>query len=285
MRRIHCVALGTVAIFGFASVASAADLPIKAPMYTKAPVIAPVTNWQGFYVGGNVGYGWDPASATFNPTTYVTTVLAGTTPTITDTGPDSGPVALSVHPKGWLGGGQLGYNWQQNSVVYGLEADIDWSGMQDSASAPWFVNGSQPDNVFIRGQINLKQQLDYFGTLRGRLGWANDSLLLYGTGGLAWGHVTTTFNVSNVTEPTLALTSQQLAALQNGGYAQTSQLRWGFALGAGLEWMVAHNWSVKAEYLFIDLGDGSTLTIPGGSAQSNLTSMQVARVGLNYLFH
>ena len=135
MRQLVSALLCTVALSTI-SVASAADLPMKAPVYNKAPVMAPVTDWAGFYIGGNVGYGWDPANATFNPSLYATTLLGPLGGPFVDTGPDSGPVALRVAPKGWLGGGQFGYNWQQNALVYGLEADFDFSGMKASASAP-----------------------------------------------------------------------------------------------------------------------------------------------------
>jgi len=272
--------LAMIAVVGSAPV-WAADLPRPQPVY-KAPVIAPAPTWAGFYAGGNVGYGWDPASAAFNPSTYVSTIMAPFGGWV-DTGPDSGPVALAVHPKGWLGGGQFGYNWQQNSLVYGLEADIDWSGIKDSTSAPWSVNGTVGgDAAGLTGFVGLQQQLDYFGTVRGRIGWAHDSLLIYGTGGLAWGHVKTTFNTFGITPANLGFSPAQMAALQGGGYASTSGLRAGFAVGAGFEWMVAHNWSVKAEYLYVDLLGGDTLTIPGGVANGGDLPVQVARVGFNY---
>jgi len=200
-------------------------------------------------------------------------------------------VSLSVSPKGWLGGAQLGYNWQQNSLVYGFEADFDWSGIKDSTSAPWFVNGANPVGypANLTGNVGLEQKLNYFGTLRGRLGWANNALLLYSTGGLAWGHVETTFSNYgiNITQPgcIICLTPAQVAALQAGGSASASGIRWGYTVGAGLEWMVARNWSVKAEYLYIDLLGSDTLAITGGVATAGNMSVQVARVGLNYLFH
>jgi outer membrane immunogenic protein len=83
---------------------------------------------------------WDPATATFNPATYATAALASAGPFVV-TG-SSGPIALSVHPQGWLAGGQAGYNWQQNALVYGVEADIDWSNIRGSTSAPFSVNGT-----------------------------------------------------------------------------------------------------------------------------------------------
>jgi opacity protein-like surface antigen len=195
-------------------------------------------------------------------------------------------VALRVAPKGWLGGGQAGYNWQRNSLVYGLEGDLDFSGMKASASAPFFVNGTEGgDLAGFTGNVGLQQKLDYFGTVRGRLGWANDSVLLYGTGGLAWGHVTTTFNTFGVMQNAPGqFTPAQLAAIQNGGYASASDIRLGFAVGAGAEWKVARNWSVRAEYLFVDLLGSQTLTIPGGVATGGNLPVQVARVGVNYFF-
>jgi outer membrane immunogenic protein len=263
----------------------AADLPPPQPMVYKAPppMIVPVATWQGFYVGGNVGYGWDPASATFNPSTYATTILGPLGGPFVDTGPDSGPIALSVAPKGWLGGAQFGYNWQRQSLVLGAEADIMGANIKGSTSAPFFVNGTEGgDDAGFSGNVGLQQKLDYFGTLRGRLGWANDTLLLYGTGGLAWGHVTTTFNTFGITQTALGgFTPAQLAALQSGGFASASDIRWGYAVGAGFEWMIARNWSVRGEYLYVNLGGGDTLVIPGGVANSNL-SVNVARVGFNY---
>lgn len=284
MRRLSLGLIAVVSTVALSQIASAADMPVKAPVY-KAPVVK-VINWQGFYVGGHVGYGWDPADATFNPVTYVTSVVPTFTPTS-----NSGPVNLSVSPKGALGGLQLGYNWQQNSLVYGLEADFSWAGIKGSSSAPWFVNGNNAAGYpgGITGNVGLDQKLDYFGTLRGRLGWANDALLLYATGGLAWGHVKTTFSNNNVlvSQPLaiIPLTPTQVAALQAGGSASSSSVRWGYAVGGGLEWMFSHNWSARAEYLFIDLRGSDTLTIVGGSASAGNMSVQVARFGLNYLFH
>jgi outer membrane immunogenic protein len=279
------ILLGTAAAVAFTNIASAADLPVAAPIY-KAPPIARGTTWDGFYVGAHVGYGWDPATASFNPSSYVAAIMAPFGGWV-DTGPDSGPVNLAVHPKGWLGGAQLGYNWQQSALVYGLETDFTWSGMKDSRSAPWFVNGTVGgDQAGLTGNVGLQQKLDYFGTARGRLGWTDGPALLYGTGGLAWAHATTTFGTFGITQSAnLGFSPAQLAALQSAGDASTSSVRLGFAVGGGVEWMIAHNWSLRAEYLFIGLGGGSTLTIPGGVAHSTLTDVQVARVGVNYFFH
>jgi outer membrane immunogenic protein len=197
----------------------------------------------------------------------------------------SGPVNLSVDPEGWLGGVQVGYNWQRNSWLYGLEADFSWSDIKDTDSAPWFVNGVGPAGANlpsnITGTVALEQKLDYFGTIRGRLGWANNSLLFYATGGAAWGHVKTIFRNYNISVSGGALP----AAVTAGGYASASDIRWGFTVGAGLEWMFAPNWSVKAEYLFVDLLGSDTLAITGGVATTGDMTVHVARAGVNYFFH
>lgn len=287
MKRFGSVSIaivGLIAVVGSTPVL-AADL--ARPVY-KAPVAPPpppVATWQGFYAGAHVGYGWDPASATFNPSTYATTILGPLGGPFVDTGPDSGPIALKVHPKGWLGGAQFGYNWQQQSLVLGAEVDISGSDIKGSTSAPFFVNGTEGgDQAGFTGNVGLQQKLDYFGTVRGRIGWADDTLLLYATGGLAWGHVSTTFNTFGITQNFVGqFTPAQLAALQNGGFASASSVRVGYAVGAGGEWMVARNWSVKAEYLFVQLNDSDTLVIPGGVANGKL-SVNIARVGFNYFF-
>jgi outer membrane immunogenic protein len=188
----------------------------------------------------------------FNPAALVTNALTN------GLGPyrlasTSGLQSLNVQPEGALGGGQIGYNWQRDALVLGLEADVDWSGMRASTSAPFSVTGAvrEPN---ISGNVGLQQKLDYFGTVRGRLGWANDTLLIYGTGGGAWGHVNTTFDTFNVassaTPPVLPLSAARLSSLQVG--ASSSNIRFGFVVGGGLEYKLAQNWSVKAEGLFID---------------------------------
>jgi outer membrane immunogenic protein len=263
----------------------AADLstPAPAPYYKAPPVMAPVSTWEGFYAGGHVGYGWDPANASFNPGTFATSVLGPLGGPFVLTGA-SPPVALSVAPKGWLGGLQLGYNWQRGMFVYGGEADISWSSLKGSTSAPFSVTGTEGgDLANFTGNVGLQETIDYFGTLRGRLGWTpTESLLLYGTGGLAWAHVKTGFNVFGISAPAGTFTPTQLAALQSAA-ASSSDIRWGYAAGGGLEWMVVRDWSVKAEYLYVGLSGTDQLVIPGGTANST-SSFQIGRVGFNYHF-
>src|SRR3954453_11855415 len=167
------IVLATVlAALGSAS-ALAADLAPRA--YSKAPMMAaPVSTWQGFYIGGNVGYGWGRGN------TSSTGGLGGFI--------DIAPWSNDTNPKGVLGGAQIGYNWQAGSFVTGLEADIQGAGIKGSFKSPFF---DLDTNSVVPGEfISANQKLSWFGTVRGRLGvTVTPDLLLYGTGGLAYGQV------------------------------------------------------------------------------------------------
>jgi outer membrane immunogenic protein len=211
--------------------AAAADLPAK--MYTKAPAMAapPPFSWTGFYVGGNVGYSWGRQDIT------VGGVSAGT-----------------VKVNGVIGGGQLGYNWQVNQIVLGLEADIQASGQKGDGTISPFAA--------LNVTTTYRDKLDWFGTLRGRLGYAADHWLPYVTAGWAFGHG----NISG----------SSTAPVSFSGSKNYS----GWTVGGGLEWAFRNNWSAKLEYLYIDFGDGPTTPV---IATGRLTD-NILRVGVNYHF-
>ena len=256
MRRIHCATLAAVAVIGFASVASAADLPVKAPMYTKAPVVAPLYNWTGFYIGLNAGYSWGRQD------NDLVNVVTGVT-----------EFSNSDHLNGFIGGGQIGYNWQVNQWVFGLEADFQGSGQKGDgtffiAAVPGIVVAGTPASTF-----NYTDKLDWFGTVRGRIGYAmgaTGNWLPYVTGGWAYGHG----EISGTT------TSLGVATSFSG-----SQDYSGWTVGGGVEWAFLNNWSAKVEYLYIDFGDGPTVPV---SATRDIVSGKmtdnILRAGLNYKF-
>jgi outer membrane immunogenic protein len=179
MRRFRCAVLATIAAVGFASVASAADLPVKAP-----PMVAPVAayNWTGFYVGVNGGYGWGNRSATFTPNDI--NALAVTCGGIAG-GTCVPPTSFNVN--GALGGLQAGYNWQFNqNWLLGVEADFDWSRIQGTGTSN-FILGSVPS---APSNFQASQNTKWFGTIRGRFGFLpTNQLLVYGTAGFAYGKV------------------------------------------------------------------------------------------------
>jgi outer membrane immunogenic protein len=163
MRRIYCATLAAGAVIGFASMAAAADLPVKAPVY-KAPVAAPVYSWTGCYFGANTGYAWAhtgivETSVNGNPATF-----------------DRG----SQIDRGWAYGGQIGCDYQfNNNWVVGIR------GMWDGSD----ITGSRHVGFgdFVEGTDHVK--IDSFATLVVKLGYLlNPTLQLYGLGGVAWVH-------------------------------------------------------------------------------------------------
>lgn len=157
------------------------------------------------------------------------------------------PASFDVN--GGLVGGQLGYNWQLGQLVYGLEGDGDWSDLRGTA------------NPAACGTV-CRTRNDYLATVRGRLGYAMDRLLPYATGGLAVGNI-------HATVP---------------GFAGIDTNRAGWTVGGGLEYAVAPNWSVKAEYLYVDLGNNTCSTMCGLPNNDVSLTSNVVRGGINYRF-
>lgn len=248
-----------------ATSAFAADLPMK------ATPVATVYNWTGFYVGASGGWIWNDTDQTVNVTGPAGSVGA------------QNAIARSFgfgNAYSWFGGGQAGYNWQVNPAwVLGVEADI--SGMDITASnsitnlVPVVGAGSQDLTT------TASRRLDWLGTARARAGWSGiNGLLLYGTGGLAFGGGNTTLGVASV-------------AGVGGGtpfslVSKDSSIRVGWTAGAGLEAAMAPNWTFKWEALYYDLGrDHVTVsqTVPAFTASSDPDLKgALVRVGINYKF-
>jgi outer membrane immunogenic protein len=292
MRRnlLAAVAIGTL----LAAPAFAADLAVP-HIYTKAPPVAvdPGYNWSGFYAGLNIGYGWGRSAAT---TDFI----------------DGGGALLSssagtFNLNGVTGGGQIGYNWQRGMFVAGIEADFQGSGqkgrfgalcagapdgLQDGICTP----GHRGDNTFdpaLPVTFDLTQKLDWFGTVRGRLGVAvTPRVLLYGTGGLAYGHITTSGSVSAINVGGFPGADGGTFTPVAGSFA-SSTTKVGWTAGAGVEGGFADNWSARLEYLYVDLGTVSgSLTTPvlalSGAPlvvgyRSHVTD-NILRFGVNYRF-
>jgi outer membrane immunogenic protein len=151
-------------------------MPVKAP----APP-PPVSNWTGFYIGGNSGFGWTAdANVSINPLDPATAFVTPSGHQIVD------PASMSLTTGGWLTGVQLGYNWQfDRNWVAGIEADYDWADINGSGSTGVNMAGFGPNF----GTLNASPKVDWFGTVRARLGFLVGSTLLYATGGLARGKV------------------------------------------------------------------------------------------------
>jgi outer membrane immunogenic protein len=211
----------------------------------------PVANWSGFYIGGNGGGGTALNRSNLN--------VAGV-----------GNNKFNLSPDGYFGGAQIGYNLQNANWVYGLEADFQGSSLQD-------------DRVCILGCTNAQftsfdQKLQWFGTVRGRLGYSLGSTLFYATGGLAYGDVKT--RIQEVAGP----------ALFDQSFSKTKA---GYSVGGGIEspfefmGMFGKNWTSKTEYLFVDLGRSTESYTFGGVDHTFSTRVQehIFRTGLNYHFN
>lgn len=265
MRKLLIVGAALMALIGTSALA--ADMPLKAP---PAPV-APAWSWTGFYGGINGGYGWNRSTGdeyAINPAG----VLFGA-------GTDSG-VAGVVRPRGGLFGGQAGYNWQSQSIVYGLEADIQWSGIKGSGSGIDPCCNGAPG---APGLFTANANLQWFGTARGRIGvLASPNTLLYVTGGLIYGHESVSNAVTFAGAPPFIYP------------AAASSTRAGGTVGGGIEYAFTPNFSGKVEGLWYDMGHltdsftcpaGATTCAPGFSdgAKYNLSG-GIIRGGLNWKF-
>ena len=234
------------ALLALPMAANAADMP---PRPAPAPVYAPPPfSWTGFYIGGNIGGAWAHRD-------------------VTDTrfGLDFGRSSDAV----FIGGGQVGYNYQTGNFVFGVEWDIDAAGDQNRNGAGVFVPGV--------GTLVVQANNAWISTLAARFGWANGQWLLYGKAGGAWVHVDD-FTVTNLTTGT-SLT---------GGNDHTAG---GFVVGVGGEWAFANNWTAKIEYNYLGFDD-RTFVVPAGSPflvgdtfTHTHRNIQVAKAGLNYLFN
>jgi outer membrane immunogenic protein len=261
------IILATV-LAGIGSTAAlAADLGART--YTKAPaMVDQAYNWTGFYIGGHAGYGWMKSTDAISGANAFGTALL-----------TSGDIATSIplDPRGFIGGGQLGYNWQISPRwVVGVEADISWTDMQKTVAAPG------PND--FRRIMTASEKLDWFGTVRARVGFIPvDRLLVYGTGGLAYA------NASLSTALTRVLNDGTTACANNNCQTgSTSETRVGWTIGGGTEWAFTNNWSLKAEYLYYDLGTLShTMTDPTFPSIFKAAAQlkgNIARAGVNYHF-
>jgi outer membrane immunogenic protein len=252
--------------------AMAADL--GTPVYRR-PLVA-VYNWTGFYVGGSAAGIWNDRN---------TTIAVGGSPGGIST-PTQRAIAtsLSLQSSSWIAGGGGGYNWQTGQWVYGLEADISATGLDPTPSVTnQAVFGAPLKLVTTSGEAKL----DWLGTVRARLGFLiYPQLLLYGTGGLAFGHHSETLGVAS--SGNFAAADQFNLAVTNSGTST------GWVAGAGVEHLLAPNWSIKAEWLYYDLGSHTLPPIvrspnnippPGFSAlASTPVAGNIVRVGVNYKF-
>lgn len=261
MKRFALIAMATTALSCAAlQVASAADIP--APVY-KAAVVAPAFSWSGCYVGVNAGVGWnhsdfgtnvDPGSH-FSVAANLALINAAGTGTANKTG--------------FVGGGQIGCNWQTGAIVYGVEGDFN------AFSATATLEQTAATTL---GPVTMTNSMktNWLATARARVGYAFDRSLIYVTGGVAFADLRYTETWSEPAFPAF-------------GTSTVSKTKAGAVIGAGWEYAFTNNWSAKAEYLHVRFGSVSNdwlLTTATGTTNavhgSAKLSANIFRLGLNY---
>ena len=254
MRRFSHALISAVATVALAQIASAADLPRKEP----GPPPPPVVSWTGFYVGLNAGVTLGNfngnntdivSTGVFNPCCNFNPAImnqgaAGATANLSNSGRDN---------VGFIGGGQIGYNWQVTNWVWGIEADIQGIGNNNNGNNSTATTSVLANNLVpINTQLNASNRVEWLGTVRARLGWlAAPTFLLYGTGGLAYGGVKSSVNIAQSHEVFGGDTTFGSLA------SSFSETRTGWTAGAGFEYLFFPRWSAKFEYLYYDLGNVS----------------------------
>lgn len=240
MKQLTCLTIALCASLALSLTALGGPEPLPSGKEMKQVAPAPPPEcdwtWTGFYFGGNAGYGWGNADTNFDPLPDPVTFV------------DLEPTRLNPDPSGFIGGGQIGYNWQAwKWLVLGIETDFQGTDIEghDTRSPIFDIFGvSEGVDTFL----SAHERIQWFGSTRGRIGiapWCR--VLIYGTGGVAYG------NVDYASDTDFA----------NGTSYQDkfSTTKVGWAAGGGLEYGIGRHWTVRVEYLHYDLGSESR-TLP-----------------------
>jgi outer membrane immunogenic protein len=235
--RIQLLTASAALVLASCQAASAADIPMRQPPPEAMPpsYYVPIFTWTGFYIGGNAGYGWSKGDGN-----------------IGISGLGSGPFEGSGN--GFLGGAQAGYNLQSGPWVFGAEVDFQGS------TAKGDVTGSAGP-----ASITAEAENPWFGTLRGRVGYAADRWLWYVTGGGVYGEAKLSGTVSG------------------RGAFSSSATYWSWTAGAGVEYALWDRWSTKLEYLYVGT-PSDTPVPPRTTGVGGDTTTNIVRAGLNYRF-
>ena len=270
------ILLSTVALLGLTMTAGAADLPRRTVAPMVAPVVAvPVFTWTGFYVGVNAGYGFGDSNS--DQTSYFIGTNTGV--------PTAGTLTLNNFRgddrEGFVGGAQVGYNIQFGAFVAGIEADLQYADLggrnaERFGTAGTFTFTGNPAAGVTSVVTNDISSLEYFGTVRARLGFAFDRALVYGTGGFAYGGTDRGNNFCGAFRS-----------------CNNDDVSVGYALGGGVEYAFTNNLTFKLEGLYVNLGDNGNNAAAAFDPATRTLFLEdrkqdmdfgVVRVGVNYKF-
>jgi outer membrane immunogenic protein len=283
MKKLLVAGIAAAAFWGVPALA--ADLPTKAPVYKAVPAAAPMFNWSGFYVGGNIGWAWGKSTGSFADPGDIAFANCGPCFAPGFTSPN-----VDLSKSGFLGGLQSGYNWQLAPTwLVGVEGDITWTGISASSNTGLtaYTAGGLPFAA-TGSNLNFQTDIRWLASFRGRIGVTRDNWLFYGTGGVAWTHTDFTANATCIGG--VCGSVQAPTAVGN--------TRTGWVAGAGVSWLApASPWSLSLEYLYYGFnGTNSTSTawtagagcVAAGPCVANYglgnVTVQTVRVGLNYKF-
>lgn len=212
--------------------------------YDDGPIVVPRSqyfSWTGPYIGAGIGYGWG-SSSSFN-------VLNSGNGDAFD-----GADGFSIEPHGWLAGVSLGYNWQFDNLVVGLESDLGYLGADDTQeNALGFAHA----------------EYSGYGTLTARLGYAQDRWMFYAKGGLAFADIENTAGAFTAGD------------IDPSDFTKDDGIKTGWALGAGVEYAFQRDLSMKIEYLYMDFGEDRSTNFDGDSFRHE-NDIHTVKVGLNY---
>jgi len=238
--------VATAVLMAGSASALAADLPSRRPPPVYAPL--PIFTWTGFYIGGDIGYTWG-----------------------TDSHNNAAGNLYSFNtPQGEIGGVHVGYNYQINQFVVGLEGDADGLNFSNS-------------NTLALGVVSFYEstRIPVEGSIRGRLGYAWDHLLFFATGGAAFGDIQHQYAVTAPTQLQVAPNTLVTRYDPNNPYSST---RVGWTVGGGVEYALSNNWSVRGEYRYTDFGHSSDYLASIGQTITNHIIEHRVTVGFSYKF-
>ncbi len=246
--RVIVASLSSVALIALAldGLVFAADRPVY-----KAPPMEPTYNWTGFYLGGHLGWGAVDQDTTLLVSSAGVPILPPGT-------------VINGDASSFIGGSQIGYNWQTNKWVFGVEGDFSWAGANSSVTTA----GTLVANSFRIQNMNSH----WYTALTGRIGYAWDNWLLYGKGGAAW------MNASNSA-------SVNVAGVVTT-FPEVTDTRGGWTLGVGIEQAIWNSWSWKLEYDYMAFGTRRYSFLDTTGTITNMvdinTNVNAVKVGLNY---